>query len=256
MPPATPPVRQEEPARETALTLAEHLDELRRRLGIGFAALLVGVALAATQAERLVGWLQRPAASRLPHFAFFSPTEPLMAYLTVSVLGGLCVAMPVILWQVWAFVRSGLTARERAVGRVFVWWGSAQFLAGVLLAYYVLVPVALRVLLAIGRAQFDPVISIDRYLCFVTGIVFWSGVTFELPVVLSLLASVGVVTPEWLRQHRPMAVLSLVIVAAIVTPTTDPINLLLMAVPMVGLYELSILATRWAMPPRPRATQD
>jgi sec-independent protein translocase protein TatC len=251
MPTVTPPTRQEDQAPETPLTLAEHLEELRRRLGIAFAALLVSVALAATQATRLVDWLQRPAESLLPHFAFFAPTEPLMAYITVSVLAGACLAMPVLLWQVWAFVRSGLTPRERALGRAFVWWGTFQFLAGVLLAYYVLVPVALRVLLGIGRAQFEPVISIGRYLAFVTGMVFWCGLAFELPVVLALLASVGIVTSEWLRQQRPLAVLSLVIVAAIVTPTTDPINLLLMAVPLVGLYELSIVVTRWAMPRRP-----
>ena len=162
-------------------------------------------------------------------------------------LAGLIIAMPVILGLLWGFIRSGLTSRERSLGLAFVWWGSAQFLAGAAFAYYGLLPVSLRFLLRIGERYLEPVISIDQYLSFVTTLVFWCGVVFELPVVLLILARLGIVTPEWLRQQRPYAILALVILAAIVTPTTDPINLLLMAVPLVWLYELSIVITRWAM---------
>lgn len=231
-------------------TLAEHLEELRRRLGISFGALLVAVGIGFTQADRLIGWLQRPVESVLPRFAFFSPTEPLAAYLHVSVLAGLALAMPVMLWQCWLFIRSGLSGRERAVGLAFVGWGTFQFLAGILFAYFALLPVSLRLLLGIGREHFDPVISIGRYLSFVTTLTVWCGLVFELPVVLFVLAKVGIVTPEWLRQQRPYAILVLVIIAAIVTPTTDPVNLLLMAVPLIFLYEFSIMVAQFALPRR------
>lgn len=229
-------------------TFAEHLEELRRRLGVSLAALLIAVGICFTQVEQIIQWLQRPAGALLPRFVFFSPTEPLLAYIKVSVLAGLVVAMPVILWQVWAFIRTGLTPAERAYGTAFVFWGSGLFLLGVSFAYYLLLPASLHVLLGIGRGYLEPMISIDQYLSFVTTLALWCGVVFELPIILWLLARVGIVTPEWLRQQRAYAVLVLVIVAAIVTPTTDPVNLLLMAVPMVGLYEVSIVVARFAKP--------
>jgi sec-independent protein translocase protein TatC len=232
------------------MTLAEHLEELRKRLAVCLVAWLAATAVAFANAGRLIEWLERPAGGHLPRLAVFSPTEPLMAYLSVSVLAGLALAMPVILWQVWGFVRAGLSPRERAWGHAFVWWGSAQFAAGLCFAYFALLPLSLRFLLRIGREYFDPVISVERYLSFVTGLAFWCGLTFELPVVLWLLAAVGIVTPEWLRQQRPYATLIMVIVAALVTPTTDPVNLVLMTAPLVVLYELSILMARAAVRPR------
>ena len=229
---------------EPRLTLTGHLEELRRRLGISLAALVVAVGVSVTQVDRIVGWLRRPVDDLVPRFAFFSPTEPLVAYLKVAVLAGLILAMPVILAQLWGFVRSGLTPRERAHGRIFIVWGSLQFLGGVVFAYVLLLPASLRLLLGIGRATLEPVISINQYLSFMTTLMGWCGLVFELPVVLFLLAKAGIVTSEWLRQQRSYAILILVIIAAVVTPTTDPINLLLLAVPMIGLYELSILLTR------------
>lgn len=237
---------------ETAptLTFTGHLEELRRRLGISLVALVLTSSLCATQVGRIVGWLQHPVKAWLPTLVFFSPVEPLIAYAKVAVLGGLVLAMPVILSQLWAFVRPGLTPRERSSGLAFIWWGSANFLAGAVFAYAVLLPLALNVLLGIGKGTLEPVISIDRYLSFVTTLIFWSGVVFELPVVLFLLTKVGIVSPAWLRQQRSYAILVLVIVAAVVTPTTDPVSLLIVALALLLLYELSIFLARFARPPR------
>ena len=235
-----------------ALTLAEHLEELRRRLGIALAAFLIAIGVSACYVERIIDWLRQPIVTILPRFAFFTPTEPLTAYINVAVLGGVILAMPVMLWQLWGFVRAGLTVRERTSSAAFMWWGSGQFVAGVAFAYYVMLPVSLRVLLGIGTAYLQPMISIGAYLSFVTTLLFWSGVIFELPVVLFLFAKMGIVTSEWLRQQRPYAILVLVIVAAIVTPTTDVVNLLLMTLPLILLYELSIWITKVAMPQHSR----
>ena len=232
------------------MTLAEHLEELRRRLGVSLAALVAAVAISATQIDRLIGWLRRPAEGLLPAFAFFSPTEPLFAYMKVACLAGSVLAMPVILAQVWGFVRTGLTPQERSWGLAFVWWGSVLFAAGVAFAYVVLLPVSLRFLLGIGRGMLMPVLSIDTYISFVTSIAFWCGVLFELPAIVFLLAKVGIVTPAWLQQSRSYAILVIVIIAALVTPTTDPVTLLLMAAPLVLLYEVSIWLAHAARPPR------
>ncbi len=233
------------------MILADHLEELRRRLGVCLIGLLLGVGLSAAYVPRLLSWLQRPIAPFVSQFAVFSPTEPLLAYVKVAGLAGLLLAMPVMLWQGWAFIRTGLTRRERGYGLAFVLWGSVLFLAGAAFAYLVLLPLSLRALLSIGADVFEPVMSIDRYLSFATALLFWCGLIFELPVILVVLAKIGLVTPAWLRQQRPYAVLVLVIIAAVVTPTTDPVSLFLMALPLMLLYEVSIVMTRWAMPSRP-----
>ena len=246
-----PPVPEDRTDAAAALTFAGHLEELRRRLGVSLAVLLVAIGVSASQVDRLIVWLRRPAEGLLPAFAFFSPTEPLVAYVKVACLAGVLLAMPILLLQLWGFVRTGLSRRERSYGLTFVWWGSVLFAMGVAFAYFVLLPVSLRFLLGIGHGTLEPVISIDTYLSFVTSLAFWCGVLFELPAILYLLAKVGVVTPAWLRQSRPYAILVMVILAAIVTPTTDPVSLLLMAGPMVLLYEVSILIVRFAFRPRP-----
>ena len=223
------------------------MEELRRRLALCLVVLLASVGVSFSQAERLIGWLRHPAEGLLPRFAFFAPTEPLLAYIKVSLLAGIVLSMPVMLSQIWGFVRKGLTWRERYYGLAFIAWGTLLFVAGIAFAYYWLLPVSLKVLLGVGRGMLEPVISIDTYLSFVTTLAFWCGVVFELPVVLFLLAKIGVVTTEWLRQSRAYAILVLFIVAAIVTPTTDPVSMLLMAIPMMVLYEVSIWVTRFAI---------
>ena len=242
----------------SVLTFAGHLEELRRRLGLCLLALLLGVGIGITQVDRIIDALQRPAAHLLWRLAFFSPTEPFLAYMRVALLAGVIVAMPVFLWQLWLFLRSGLHERERFYGLTFIGWGSLQFMLGVLFAYVVLLPASLKLLFSIGSHRLEPIISIDQYLSFVTTVMVWCGVVFELPVVLWTLASLGIVTPTWLRQQRGYAILALTILAAIVTPTTDAVNLLLMLVPMILLYELSILVTSVAerLRRRPRGNRE
>lgn len=229
------------------MSLVNHLEELRRRLGLSLLALIVTIGLSTTQIDRIIVWLQRPIESKIYRFAFFTPTEPLVAYLKVSILAGIVLAMPIILWQLWGFIRPGLEPKERTYGLVFVWWGSILFCAGVAFSYYVLLPVSLNFLLGIGSQYLEPVISIDRYLGYVTALSFSCGLIFELPAVLFLLAKIGIVTPTYLRRIRPYAILVMVIVAAIVTPTTDVVSLLLMTCPMLILYEFSIVMTQIAM---------
>ena len=235
----------------TRMALAEHLGELRRRLAICLAAVLIASCVGFALAERLIGWLKRPAEGFLPRLAFFSPTEALVAYLKVAVGFGVVVALPVILAQLWAFVRPALSWRERFYGMAFVWWGSLLFIGGAAFAYVVCLPLFLRFLLRIGEAQLVPIISVSRYLGFATGVMLTCGVLFEVPLAMVFLTRVGLITPATLRRQRGIALLGLVVVAAFVTPTTDAISLLLMTIPLLGLYELAIVVSQWAgRPPR------
>ena len=230
------------------MTLAEHLEELRRRLAVALLAVVVGSCAGFALAGRVLEWLKRPAGSLLPQLAFFSPTEALFAYVRVAVTLGVVVALPVVLYEVWGFIESALTRTERVYGRLFVWLGSALFAAGAAFAYAALLPVSLRMLLTIGGPSLMPMISVGRYLSFVLGLMIACGAVFELPLIIVLLTKLGVVTPALLRQQRGVAIVIILVIAAVVTPTTDALNLMLMALPLVVLYELSILLSRFARP--------
>jgi len=237
------PLQTPDHLESTRLTVVEHLEELRRRVGLCLLTVFATSGATLWFADRLIGWLQRPAGTLLPRLAFFSPTEALIAYMKVAVVGGSVLALPVILYQVWAFLRPGLTVRERLYALVFVWWGSALFVLGAALAYGVCLPLFLRFLLTIGSPHLEPVLSVSRYLSFVLGVMLTCGLLFELPVVVFVLTRVGIMTPHTLRRRRGLALLVLVSVAAVVTPTTDVLSLILMTIPLVGLYELSIVVS-------------
>ena len=229
------------------LTFVQHLEELRGRLGVCLLAVAVGSVASWCVAERLLEWLKRPAGWYLPMLAVFTPTEALMAYMKLALGGGVVLAMPVMLYQLWHFVQAGLTWRERALGLAFVWWGSVLFALGAAFAYWVCLPAFLKFLLTIGAPALQPVISVDRYLSFVLGTILSCGVLFELPLVIVLLAKLGILMPESLQRHRGMALLILTTVAAVVTPTTDAVSLAMMTVPLAVLYEIAILVAKFTV---------
>ena len=225
-------------------TIAEHLEELRRRLAVCLLAVLAGSAASLAFCDRIIEWLKRPAGTLLSRFAFFSPTEAVVAYTKLVVFSGLVLALPVVWWQVWAFVRPALTAQERWRAAWFVWWGSVLFVLGGAFAYTVCLPMFLAFLLGIGRPYLEPVISINQYLAFVTGIMLMCGVLFQLPLVIVVFTRLGVISHETLRRYRSLALLGMLIVAAIATPTTDAVSLILVTIPIVVLYEVGIILSR------------
>ena len=233
-------------ADDRRLPVTGHLEELRRRLWVCVGAILLGSGLSFAWTGQLIDWLKRPAGALLPRLTFFSPPEALLAYMKVAVMAGLVLCVPIVLSQLWAFVRPGLARKERSHGLAFIWWGSALFLAGGAFAYWVILPVSLRFLLAFGGGQLEPVISISRYLSFTTMVILACGVVFQWPLVVFLLAKLGVIRPQALRRKWRHAVVGMVVVGAILTPTTDVATLMLMTVPMLVLYEVSIWIARIA----------
>lgn len=233
------------------LPVTGHLEELRRRLWVCISAILVASALSVAWTGQLIDWLKRPAGPLLPRLAFFSPPEALIAYMKVAIMAGLALSVPVLLYEGWAFVRPGLTLRERRCGLAFVGWGTLLFLIGAAFAYGVILPVSLRFLLGFGGTNLEPVISINQYLSFTTAVILACGVVFQLPLAVFLLTKLGVLRPQTLRRKWRHAVVGMVVVGAILTPTTDVATLLLMTVPMFALYEVSIWIARIAAP-RPR----
>ena len=228
---------------ERRLSIVGHLEELRKRLWGCLAVIILASMISFAWTGQLIEWLKRPAGPALSRFAFFSPPEAFMAYMKVAITVGLFLSAPMILAQGWAFISPGLTARERRYGFGFIWWGSALFFAGGAFAYWALLPVSLRFLLSFGHGQLEPVISISQYLSFTTMVILSCGLAFQLPLVMFVLARLGLVSSTMLRQKWRHAVIAIVVAAAILTPTTDVATLLLLAVPMLALYELSIWVT-------------
>jgi sec-independent protein translocase protein TatC len=240
------------------MSLLEHLYELRNRVGKAAIALvlgtIVGYVIFPGVLEILIAPFCRAQAVLDPtadcNLVALRPLEPFSARMKTSVVIGLFIGGPVIFYQLWRFITPGLTRRERRLALPFVLLSQVMFGVGLLFAYIV-IPQGLRILLGMAGDRVDTFLSIDEYLSFflTTSVAF--GLVFELPLVLIFLALVGVVSTAGLRRARPYAMVGIVVAAAIITPTTDAITLLLMAGPMALFYELSILAS-WAIERRRR----
>lgn len=235
------------PSQDTLPTmgLMDHLEELRKRLVRALLALVVATALAWTYIEEIFAFLARPIYA-VPEFqgkklAIFGVTDGFVLYFKVGLLAGAFLAAPFILYQLYAFVAPGLYQRERRFAVPFVLIGTMFFLAGGLFAYYIAFPFSITFLLQFS-SQFDTVIAGDRYFGFLMMVVLGLGLMFELPIFLFLLSVMNVVTPGFLFRNFRWAVLIIFLLAAIVTPTPDIVNLCLFALPTIVLYLLGASA--------------
>jgi sec-independent protein translocase protein TatC len=223
------------------MSLLEHLEELRKRLLWSILALAVAFLPCWSFHEQIFRFLQAPLKKDFPDLklSFLGFTDPFILYFKVAALAALFVASPFVLYQIWAFVAPGLYRRERKLALPFVFFTTVFFLAGGAFGYYVAFPFAARFLLGIGE-QFQAVITIEKYFGFLLTVLLGLGLMFELPIFILLLSLIGVVTPRFLLHYFRHAVVVIFIVAAIITPTPDVVNLCIMAVPAVGLYVLGI----------------
>jgi sec-independent protein translocase protein TatC len=224
------------------MPLLEHLEELRRRILRSFLALAIGVAACMSWAPELLRFLAQPIYRSLPpgsKLAVLGVTDPFLIYFKTALLAGTFLAFPALLWQAWQFVAPGLYAKERRWIGPFVFIGWLFFLAGGAFAYYVAFPFAVEFLLELG-ADFDLVITAERYYGFLLTVVLGLGLMFELPLALTLAARVGLVTSGFLLRHFRWAVLIIFVVAAVITPTADVVNLCIFALPTIALYLLGV----------------
>ena len=228
------------------LTILEHLQELRRRLIIAAAALLLGTVASAIVTQPLLQWLTEPAKDHVENLQiiFTEPLEYWGTYFRVALLGGVALAMPVIVYEVLAFVGPGLTRGERRWVYPIVVAASVAFLGGAAFAYYVMLPPALSFLLGFGSDVANPFIRVGSYVNFVTRLMLVSGLVFELPLFVMGLAKVGVVNSRRLLGWWRYALILAFVVAAIVTPSIDPITQSLVAGPIIVLYFLGIVLAK------------
>jgi sec-independent protein translocase protein TatC len=240
------------------MSLLQHLEELRHRLIRIVIALGIAVAVCLNWAPEICRFLARPIYRYLPagsKLAFLGITDPFMIYFKTALIAGTFLACPAILWQLWRFVAPGLYQRERRWIGPFVMLGWIFFLGGGAFAYYVAFPFTVAFLLDLG-SDFQAVITADRYYSLLLTISLGLGAMFELPLGLTLAARVRLVTWRGLLRNFRWAVLVIFVVAAVMTPTTDIVNLCLFAVPTVGLYLLGVAGAAIAAPKPAETTTE
>jgi sec-independent protein translocase protein TatC len=251
-----PPVDQvwagvEEAIREVdaplEMTLVEHLDELRSRLIKSVGALAASVAAALIFTPKIFELLIYPAPDiiKTKGLVFLEPTEAFLTYFQVVLMTGVGIASPVLLYQALAFIVPGLTRRERRLLFSSMPLVVGFFAVGIAFGYFVTLPFALKYLIDFTIEGFlTPFITVGSYIGFVTTILFWMGIAFETPVVLWVAARLGIVEPRRLAGYRKYAILAAFVIAAVITPTPDPLNQALVAIPLWVLYEIGILLAR------------
>ncbi len=238
------------PDPERTMTVWEHLRELRGVIIWCLVFLVLGVGVTAVFAVRIFNILLVPLKSTVGEVQLhtFGPPEIVVIYLKISLLGGLVLSSPFWLWGVLSFVVPGLTDREQRMILPAGGAGLFLFLTGVLFTYYIVLPVALRFLWEFNKTfEVNPVWRIDNYINFVLRLCGGFGLMFELPLVITLLAQIGIASPEFLRQKRAYVIVSLLGLSALLTPP-DVITQLLMTLPLYCLYEMSILLAKLVYP--------
>jgi len=228
-----------------SMPLMPHLEELRKRIIFSVLGVLVGFLLCWSFADRIFGFVQQPLIQALRHhglaggLVYLNPTEPFNLYLEVGFVAGLFAASPFVFYQVWLFIAPGLYRKEKRYFLPFLISTVGLFIAGGFFGYRMVYPASLDFLIGYGQ-RFQPMITIGEYTKLFLTIIIGLGLIFEMPILVFFLALMRVITARWMWRNLRYAILAIFVVAAIVTPTTDILNMCLFAAPMVGLYAISI----------------
>ncbi len=236
------------------LSIIGHIGELRRRLIRSLIAVAVTTIVCFVFYNQIFAILKAPVQDI--NLIFIEMTEMLGTIMRVALFGGIILAMPYLTYELIMFISPALTARERRYVYLVLPWVALMFAAGVVFGYFVLVPPMVKFLISFGSNIATPQIKIGNYIATVSRLLLAVGLVFELPVVTTFLARIGIISPKWLSDKRKMAVVIAFLLGAIITPTIDPINQTLVAVPLVILYEMSIWLAKLVYKRRPAADID
>ncbi len=231
-------------AEDKQMTIIEHLEELRGRLIKSVIALAITTLLSFAFTKQFLEVLIAPMGSTLPVSA--SPTTTIVVFTKVALISGLALAMPVLVYQLIRFIAPGLTPQEKRYLYLILPGATFSFIIGAAFAYFVMLPTAIPFLKGFLSDIVEPNWFIDRYISFVTSLLFWVGLSFETPLVIFFLAKLGIITSATLSRYRKYAILVVAVIAAVITPTPDPFNMILVMAPLTLLYEIGILLAKLA----------
>lgn len=239
-----------------AMSFLEHLEELRRRIIYSVLFVLAGFMACWWKAEVIFQYMQRPIVTALAahkmdtQLVYLNPTEPFNLYIKIGLFAGVFVASPFILYQVWAFIAPGLYRNERRYVLPFMFSTVALFVAGGAFGFEFVYPAALDFLVGYGQGL-KPMITIGEYTDLFMTIILGLGLVFEMPILVFFLSLMGIVSAKWMWDNLRYSILVIFIIAAILTPTTDIMNMCIFAAPMIALYLLSI-GVAWLVHPARR----
>jgi sec-independent protein translocase protein TatC len=223
------------------MTITEHLEELRWRLIKSLVAVMFGTVAVWGWSADMLGWLARPVGS----LVFVAPTEAFFTRLKVALFGGAMIALPIVLHQVWAFTACAMSKDFRRALAFVVPISYVFFVAGVVLSVFVVTPTAIKFLVGYGSTAVAPMLTVGHYVDFVTGLALAFGLVFQLPLVLIFFNRAGLVRRESLARKRRYIYFLGFVFAALLTPGPDVFSQLALAIPIVLLFELSLIAMRW-----------
>src|ERR1700758_2185591 len=253
-----PPAADEKDSMPT-MGFLDHLEELRRRLVYSIAAVAVGFFACWWKVERIYDVMQRPIMDVLKanglsqQLVYLNPTEPFNLYLKIAALAGLFLTSPFVLYQVWMFISPGLYRKEKSYVVPFMVSTITLFTCGGLFGYKIVYPAGLNFLINFGK-QFQPMITIGEYTSLFLSIILGMGLIFEMPILVFFLSLMGIVSAGFMWKNFRYSILVIFIIAAIVTPTTDILNMCIFAAPMIALYAFSI-GVAWLVHPKQRSAR-
>ena len=229
------------------MSFFDHLEELRLRIGIAVFGIVIGCIIAGAFVDQLMNWvLLKPAASVNMELQNLRPFGQAFLYFKVVIMAGLIISMPYTLYQLWKFIAPGLYEKERRWAGKITIYTSFCFLAGVAFAYWIMIPVMLSFTASFGSSLIKNSIDVTEYFSFITTTLLSAGLIFELPMIAYILSKIGIISPEMLRKYRRHSIVVILVLAAALTPSTDPVSQLVFAAPLWVLYEISILVTVFA----------
>lgn len=234
------------------LSILEHLQELRKRLIKCVIAVLITTIISFVFAKHIFNILILPAEGI--NLVYIEMTEMIGTYMRVCLVSGIILAMPFLIYQFLMFVSPGLTPKEKRSVYLIFPWIALMFAAGVVFSYFILIPPATKFLITFGSDIATPQIKIGNYISIVARLLLAIGLVFEMPVITTFLSRLGIITPKWLSDKRKSAIIIAFILAAIITPTFDPLNQTLVAAPLIILYEMSIWLAKLVQRRKPQPT--
>jgi sec-independent protein translocase protein TatC len=255
------PPQEDEKESMPTMGFLDHLEELRKRIIYSIVAVAIGFFVCWGYADRIYDVMQRPimTALRKHHLTetlvYLNPTEPFNLYLKVAALAGLFLTCPFVLYQVWLFIAPGLYRNEKRYIGPFLFSTVGLFVAGGYFGYKFVYPAALDFLIGYG-SKFQPMITIGEYTQLFLTIILGMGVIFEIPILVFFLSLMGIVSAGFMWKNFRYAILVIFIIAAIITPTTDILNMCIFAAPMVALYLFSIGIAWWVHPKQRAARRE
>ncbi|MFZ2322084.1 MAG: twin-arginine translocase subunit TatC [Ignavibacteriaceae bacterium] len=230
---------------EKEMTFLEHLEELRWRIIYSIIGIVIGTIIAWIFIDFLVDYvLLKPARDSGADLQNLKPFGQLFLYMQVAIMVGIILSIPNVFYQFWQFISPALHKRERKYILWIVIFSSFCFLLGISFAYFVMLPLALKFAAQFGSTAIKNQFAIDEYMSIIISVMLAAGLVFELPMISFFLSKLGILKPSFMKKYRKHAVVIIMVTAAILTPGTDPVSQIILAVPLVVLYEISILISK------------